>query len=125
MASKDLQENIKNQISAAKKVNESLTRMLADISKHVKNFRALNDVIQKPEIATDYRDLDYGEKLEFIEDVEPPLQYVTQILEKAKKEIDEVEQEFERDLKAENAGSEIAEIATRLRENKELSTLAQ
>ena len=45
MASKDLQENIKNQIAAAKKVNESLTRMLADISKHVKNFRALNDVI--------------------------------------------------------------------------------
>ena len=125
MASKDLQENIKNQIAAAKKVNESLTRMLADILKHVKNFRALNDVIQKPEIATDYRDLDYGEKLEFIEDVEPPLQYVTQILEKAKKEIDEVEQEFERDLKAENAGSEIAEIASRLRENKELSTLAQ
>ena len=91
MASKDLQEHIKNQIASAKKVNESLTRMLADISKHVKNFRALNEVIKKPEVATDYRDLDYGEKLEFIDDVEPPLQYVTKMLEKVKKEIDEIE----------------------------------
>ena len=99
--------------------------MLADISKHVQNFRALNTVIMKPEVMADYRDLDYGEKLEFIEDVEPPLKYVTEMLSKAKKEIIEVETEYLRDLKSENSGSEIAEIASRLRDNGELRTLAQ
>ena len=47
--------------------------MLKDISSHVVNFRALGDVVKKPEVAVDYRDLDYGDKLDFVDGVEPPL----------------------------------------------------
>jgi len=43
----------------------------------VVNFRALRDVVQKDEVAVDYRDLEYGEKLEFVDGVEPPLEFVS------------------------------------------------
>jgi hypothetical protein len=50
-----------------------MTKMLTDIRNHVSNFRALDQVITKPEVAVDYRDLDYESKLDFVDDVEPPL----------------------------------------------------
>ena len=61
-----------------------MTKMLGDISSHVVNFKALDEVIQKPEVAIDYRDLDYENKLDFVDGVEPPLQHVTQVLARAK-----------------------------------------
>ena len=65
-----------------------MTKMLGDISSHVVNFKALDEVIQKPEVAIDYRDLDYENKLDFVDGVEPPLQHVTQVLARAKQTIE-------------------------------------
>lgn len=71
-----------------------MQKMLGDITNHVVNFRALNEVIKKPEVANDYRDLDYADKLLFIDGVEPPLKDVTQVLERAKDLIDKIDADF-------------------------------
>ena len=41
-------------------------------------------MIKKPEVASDYQDLEYDEKLEFVDGVEPPLQFVSQMVARAK-----------------------------------------
>lgn len=73
----ELKESVKSQLETAKRINESLTKMLGDIKNHVVNFKALDEVVQRPEVAVDYRDLDYENKLDFIDGVEPPLEHVT------------------------------------------------
>lgn len=50
-----------------------MLKLLGDISTHVINFRSLSEVVKKPEVAVDYRDLEYNEKLEFVDGVEPRL----------------------------------------------------
>ena len=50
-----------------------MQKLLSDISNHVKNFKALDETIKKPEVQADYNDLEYEEKLEFVDGVEPPL----------------------------------------------------
>ena len=50
-----------------------MTKMLSDISNHVRNFKELDQTVGKPEVAVDYRDLDYENKLDFVDGVEPPL----------------------------------------------------
>lgn len=72
------------QLQKAKTTNTRMLKLLADISAFVKNFKALDEVIKKPEVATDYRDLEYDEKLEFVDGVEPPLQFVSQMVDRAK-----------------------------------------
>jgi len=54
-----------------------MLKLLGDISGYAVGFRALRDAIEKPEVAVDYRDLEYAEKLEFVDGVEPPLEFVT------------------------------------------------
>ena len=47
------------------------------IDKHLSNFRALRETIQKPEVQVDYRDLEYDHKLEFLdEDQEQNINYI-------------------------------------------------
>jgi len=53
-----------------------MLKLLGDISGYAVGFRALRDAIEKP-VAVDYRDLEYAEKLEFVDGVEPPLEFVT------------------------------------------------
>lgn len=55
------------------KVKTNLGKMLKDISNHVLNFRALDNVVKKPEVAEEYNDLDYQGRLDFVDGVEPPL----------------------------------------------------
>ena len=81
-------------MDAAKRINESLTKMLGDIKNHVINFKALDEVVQQPEVAVDYRDMDYENKLDFIDGVEPPLEHVTQVLQQAKQLVETLDQEF-------------------------------
>lgn len=54
-------------------VKTTVKKILTDISNHARNFRQLDKVVQKPEVAVDYRDLDYENKLDFVDGVEPPL----------------------------------------------------
>ena len=85
---KDIKESVQKQLKKAKQVNESLTKMLAEISTHVQNFKALDAVVQKPEVLVDYADLDYATKLDFVEGVEPPLEHVSLVLTHAKKMVE-------------------------------------
>ena len=71
-----------------------MTKMLGEISVYVANFRALDEVCKKPEVAVDYRDLDYENKLDFVDNVEPALEHVTQILARAKETIDTLYGEY-------------------------------
>lgn len=64
---------MRKQLESLTKVSNSLKKILGDISNHVKNFRHLDKVVAKPEVAVDYRDLDYENKLDFVDGVEPPL----------------------------------------------------
>lgn len=98
-------EKIKKQLEQGKKVNVNMTKMLAEISNHVSNFKALDDCVKKAEVAVDYRDLDYESKLDFVDGVEPPLQYVSQVLVRAKSLIDDLEKQFsEAEADKENSG---------------------
>lgn len=65
-------------------------KLLGDISTYVVNFRTLREVVVKPQVAVDYRDLEYTEKLEFVDGVEPPLEYVTQMVHRAKDMLSEI-----------------------------------
>ena len=103
-----------------------MTKLLGDISNHVVNFKALDAVCQTPEVAVDYRDMDYENKLDFIDGVEPPLQHVTQVLAQAKKLIETLELEFEEAQKDEDEEAEkITEINHKLRDDADLPVLAQ
>ena len=64
--------------------------MLADITNHVVNFRALDEVVKKPAVLIDYRDLDYENKLDFVANVEPPLENVTNVLGRGKELIEKL-----------------------------------
>lgn len=68
--------------------------MLTDISNHVTNFRALDNVVKKPEVAVDYRDLDYESKLDFVDDVELSLKNTKEVLDRCKSLIEKVENEY-------------------------------
>ena len=87
-----------------------MTKLLSDISDHVVNFRALRDVITKEEVAVDYRDLEYGEKLEFVDGVEPALEFVGKMLQRAKDFISEVEAQYTAIENKEEAGAAISDI---------------
>ena len=103
-----------------------MTKMLGDISNHVANFKALDAVCQTPEVAVDYRDMDYENKLDFIDGVEPPLEHVTQVLAQAKQLIETLELEFEQAQKDEDEGpAKITEINQKLRDDADLQVLAQ
>jgi len=101
--------------------------MLGDISNHVRNFKALDEVVQKPEVAVDYADLDYQNKLDFIDGVEPPLEHVSLVLTHAKKLIESLENDYKRAVKDDNDESQtkITEINHKLRDDPDLQVLAQ
>jgi hypothetical protein len=96
--------------------------MLKDISSHVVNFRALDDTVKKPDVAVDYRDLDYENKLDFVDGVEPPLQYLTNILAKADELIIKLEAEFKQAVAADDdhSATKITEINCTLRDDEDL-----
>ena len=71
-----------------------MTKMLSDISTYVSNFRALDEVCKKPEVAVDYRDLDYENKLDFVDNVEPAMVHVTEVLARAKEAIEALDGEY-------------------------------
>ena len=75
--SDNLTDKVAAQLEKAKQTNVNMTKMLAEISVYVANFRALDEVCKKPEVAVDYRDLDYENKLDFVDNVEPALVHVT------------------------------------------------
>lgn len=59
-ASPQLIEKVKSQLENSKKVNTNMTKMLGQISNQVVNFKALDQVVQKPEVLILYGDLDYS-----------------------------------------------------------------
>ena len=123
----ELKESVKNHLETAKRINESLTKMLGDIKNHVVNFKALDEVVQKPEVAVDYRDMDYENKLDFIDGVEPPLEHVTQVLSQAKQLIETLEKDFAAAKKNEDeqeSSNKITEINQKLRDDEDLQVLA-
>jgi len=79
-AGPDLLAKAQKQIDEAKQVNTRVEKMLAKISNLVDNFKALSDVTKRPEVAVDYHDLDYADKLHFLESVMPPLNHVPTVL---------------------------------------------
>ena len=115
---------IKKQIDKSKTINGRLLKLLGEISTNVVNFRSLREVVQKPEVAVDYRDLDYLEKLEFVDGVEPPLEYVTEMVNRAKQMLEDLEKEYDSFKDNEEAGKEITEIQRKLRDNQDLQTIA-
>jgi len=68
--------------------------MLTDISNHVTNFRALDNVVKKSEVAVDYRDLDYESKLDFVDDVELSLKNTKEVLDRCKSLTEKLESEY-------------------------------
>ena len=92
--SDNLTEKVRLSIEKSKQTNENMTKMLAEISTYVSNFRALDEVCKKPEVAVDYRDLDYENKLDFVDNVEPALVHVTEVLTRAKEAIETLDREY-------------------------------
>lgn len=117
---KDLIESVAKQLEQANKVNANVTKMLTDISNHVTNFRALNNVVKKPQVAVDYRDLDYESKLDFVDDVELSLKNTKEILDRCKSLTEKLESEYSSITDKEQAGAEISSINKQLREGDDL-----
>ena len=117
---KDLIESVAKQLEQAKKVNANVTKMLTDISNHVTNFRALDNVVKKPQVAVDYRDLDYESKLDFVDDVELSLKNTKEILDRCKSLTENLESEYNSITDKEQAGAEISSINKQLREGDDL-----
>ena len=92
--SENLTEKVRLQLEKSKLINENMTKMLAEISTYVSNFKALDEVCKKPEVAVDYRDLDYENKLDFVDNVEPALVHVTEVLTRAKETIETLDGEY-------------------------------
>ena len=99
--------------------------MLTDISNHVTNFRALDNVVKKPEVAVDYRDLDYESKLDFVDDVELSLKNTKEVLDRCKSLIEKVENEYNSITDKEQAGAEISSLNKQLREGEDLTVILQ
>ena len=92
--SDNMNEKVRLQLEKSKQINENMTKMLAEISMYVSNFRALDEVCKRPEVAVDYRDLDYENKLDFVENVEPAMVHVTEVLARAKEAIEALDAEY-------------------------------
>ena len=91
-------------------MNGRILKVLGEISTNVVNFKSLREVMQKPEVAVDYGDLDYLEMLEFVDGVEPPLEYVTGIVHRAKQMLEALEIEYNEVKDDEYAVEEIEDI---------------
>ena len=92
--SDNMNEKVRLQLEKSKQINENMTKMLAEISMYVSNFRALDEVCKRPEVAVDYRDLDYENKLDFVDNVEPAMVHVTEVLARAKEAIEALDAEY-------------------------------
>ena len=57
-----------------------MSRQLEDISGLINQFTHLNELVKKPEVAVDYRDLDYANQLDFVPEMEQSLENVKQVL---------------------------------------------
>ena len=64
--------------------------------------------------------MEYLEKLEFVDGVEPPLQYVTQLVLRAQDMLAELETEYNSIEEKESAVKEINEVSRKLRESGDL-----
>lgn len=106
-------------MEALNKTCQSLKKMLTDITTFVENFRLLNETVAKPEIAVDYNDLDYKNKLEFVDGVEPPLQHLTEILSRAESLVKELIDDY-KEAVALNSAPKFTEINCTLRDDEDL-----
>lgn len=93
----------------------------------MKNFKALDDAVKKPEVAILYADLDYHTKLDFVDNVEPPLQNVTEILGRTIVLVESLQNQFDEVLRNndQSSGAKVTDINKQLRENEELQIIAQ
>ena len=121
--SKEQLQKIEKQLEKSQATNTRILKLLSDISSYVANFVALREVVSKPEVAVDYNDLEYLEKLEFVEGVEPPLEYVTKLVHRAKDMLTELQTEYNSIEDKESAVQEINEISRKLRESEDLLTI--
>ena len=118
---------MRKQLNQVKKVNGNVKKMLGDIANLVGNFRQLHEVSLRPEVAVDYRDLDYATKLEFVEGVEPPLEHVSQVQKRAAELIERLETKLGEALAGDDhlAGHALTEVKGKLREDEDLQTIVQ
>ena len=62
----NLIERVRTNVTRVRTQNEELEKQLSEISGLIGQFNHLNELVQKPEVATDYRDLDYANQLDFV-----------------------------------------------------------
>ena len=73
-------ERVRTQIDRVQQQNNFMELQLSDISGLIAQFIQLNELVKKPEVAVDYRDLDYANQLEFVPIMEEGLSNVKDLL---------------------------------------------
>ena len=56
---------------------------MKEIAVIIGQFTQLNELVKKPEVAVDYRDLDYTNQLDFVPEMEQSLENVKELLAEA------------------------------------------
>ena len=60
--------------------NDALQKQLDEVSEQITQFTILKEMVKRPEVAQDYRDLNYHSMLEFIPEMEKCLQNTKNLL---------------------------------------------
>jgi len=92
-------ERVRTQIDRITQQNNFLELQLSDISGLIHQFIELNELVKKPEVAVDYRDLDYANQLEFVPIMEEGLSNVKDLLREAHILLIDFNKEFETSMK--------------------------
>ena len=74
--------------------SETLEKLLSQVSASLQGFQALRYMISRPEVAQDYRDLNYAGMLAFAGEYEQGITDTREVLDTAKSTIDQLQTEF-------------------------------
>ena len=75
-SAQNLTDGTREQLQNALSLFEELTKMLDQLDTYLSNFRVLGQITSKEDVIADYRDLEYDNKLEFLEEDEQALKDV-------------------------------------------------
>ena len=91
----NLAERVQTQITRAQDQAKELDKQADAIAVHIAAFTQLNQLIKKPEVDIDYRDLNYVGQLDFVPEMEQSLEAVRQLINDSKRLVEDYSAELQ------------------------------
>ena len=108
--------------------SELLRKSLNHVSENLQGFQELRNLIKRPEVAQDYRDLNYAAMLEFCGEVEHSIADTQEVLTKAKALSGEIGKEFtalktDSKISQQSKDASLKKLLERIRQSQEIRSL--